>query len=286
LRYGKKTVLLVEDSTLTRFSSKRLLENRGYEVTEAATGEEALIRAREALDPFDLVVVDIHLPGIDGLATIEKIKKIPGYRHVPVMILTADTKLSTVKEAIHLGAVEYLSKPFTPDQLTDRVDRLIGHSEEDPRTVLETVLRKEVNRARRGNTAFSLVLARRKTPGRAGADEIKRRLVRRMREIDEVTVLDEQNLALVLPLTRGEGAAEVIKKFEQWVPEKGWSFGPAVYPDDGGNEKEILRAATERLNEALRRPPPEETGSAAPEAAAGRTPAGEEKKEPEPGGGP
>ncbi|MGB9903877.1 MAG: response regulator, partial [Desulfotomaculales bacterium] len=248
MRYGKKTVLLVEDSTLTRFSSKRLLENRGYEVTEAATGEEALIRAREALDPFDLVVVDIHLPGIDGLATIEKIKKIPGYRHVPVMILTADTKLSTVKEAIHLGAVEYLSKPFTPDQLTDRVDRLIGHSEEDPRTVLETILRKEVNRARRGNTAFSIVLARRKTPGRAGAGEIKRRLLRRLREIDEVTVLDEQNFALVLPLTQKEGAAEVIKKFQEWVPEKGWDFGLAVYPEDGGNEKEILKAATERLN--------------------------------------
>lgn len=283
MRYGKKTVLLVEDSTLTRFSSKRLMEGRGYEVAEATTGEEALVKAREALDPFDLVV-DIHLPGIDGLATIEKIKKIPGYRHVPIMILTADTKLSTVKQAIHLGAVEYLGKPFTPDQLIERVDRLIGHSEEDPRTVLETILRKEVNRARRGNTAFSLVLARRKMPGRAGAGEIKRRLLRRLREIDEVTALDEQNFALVLPLTQKEGAAEVIKKFQEWVPEKGWDFGLAVYPEDGGSEKEILKAATERLNEAGRRPP-EEARSAVPAVAPGQTPGGEEKQGPEPGGG-
>lgn len=244
--YGKKSILLVEDSTLTRFSSKRLLENKGYEVTEAISGEEALVKAKESLDPFDLVVVDVHLPGIDGLATVEKIKKIPGYRYVPVMILTADAKESTVKQAIQLGAVEYLCKPFTSEQLLQRVDKLIGRGEEEPQEVLKRVLRKELNRAKRGNTKFTLVLAQRKA-GKLSTAEISRRLRRRLREIDEVVVLDERLFALVLPLTSAEGAAVVVKKFREWVPEKGWRFGSAVYPADGADGKELLNRAQERL---------------------------------------
>ncbi|MEW6274852.1 MAG: response regulator [Bacillota bacterium] len=261
--YGKKSILLVEDSTLTRFSSKRLLESKGYEVKEAISGEEALVKAKESLDPFDLVIVDIHLPGIDGLVTIEKIKKIPGYRYVPVMILTADAKESTVKQAIQLGAVEYLCKPFTSGQLLQRVDKLIGRSEEEPQEVLKRVLCKELNRARRGNTKFTLVLAQRKT-GKLSMAEISRRLRRRLREIDEVVVLNDNLVALVLPLTGAEGSDTVVKKFREWVPEKGWRFGRAVYPEDGADEKELLNRAQERLREEERKPAPVNAPGGAP----------------------
>ncbi|MGB9804149.1 response regulator [Desulfofundulus sp.] len=249
MKHGKKSILLVEDSTPTRFSTRRLLENKGYEVTEAASGEEALVKARESLDPFDLVVVDIHLPGIDGLITIRKIKEIPGYRYIPVMVLTADAKVSTVKQAVQLGAVEYLCKPFTSEQILERVRRLIGPGEEEaPSEILKKHLRKEINRAKRGNTKFSLVLAQRGA-GRLDIAEINRRLRRRLREIDEVVVLNDNLVALVLPLTGAEGSEMVVKKFEQWLPEKGWRFGRVAYPENGSNEEELLNRALVLLAE-------------------------------------
>jgi len=248
LGYGKKSILLVEDSVLTRFSSKNLLENKGYEVTEAISGEEALVKVKESLDPFDLVIVDIHLPGIDGLVAIEKIKKIPSYRYVPVMILTADKRESTIKQAIQLGAVEYLCKPFTSDQLLQRVDKLIGRNEDEPRAVLEGILRKEINRAKRSNTKFTLVFAQRKA-GKLSMADVSRRLRRRLREIDEVVVLDNNLVALVLPFTGSEGVGTVVKKFGQWVPDEKWRFGQAIYPEDGSNEKDLLSMAQEKLNE-------------------------------------
>ncbi|MQL53989.1 response regulator [Desulfofundulus thermobenzoicus] len=253
--YGKKSILLVEDSTLTRFSSKRVLESRGYIVTEVISGEEALVRAKESLDPFDLVIVDIHLPGIDGLTTLKKIKEIPGYRYIPVMILTADAKVSMVKKAIQLGAVDYLCKPFTSEQLLQRVNKLIGHSEETPREVLESILRKEINRAKRGNFKISLVLVLRKMTNKLSTRDIERRVRRMLREIDEVIVLDDSLFALVLPLTPTEGAAVVIEKFQKWMPGKEWHFGQAVYPEDGADGKALLERAQERLNKESRKPP-------------------------------
>ncbi|MDK2888763.1 MAG: hypothetical protein PWP72_1641 [Thermoanaerobacter sp.] len=239
LSRSKGSILLVEDSTLTRFYSRRLLENNGYEVAEAASGEEALVKIRERLDPFDLVIIDINLPGIDGLTTIEKIKAIPHYRYVPVMILTVEAKISTVKQAIQVGAIEYLCKPFSSEQLLQRVERLIGRSE-DPREILERLLRLEINRAKRGNSKFSLVLAQRTAAGRFNTASVKRILQKKLREIDEVLMLDDNLLALVLPLTDKEGAATVIKKLQEWVAEKGWRFGLAVYPENGGNGKELF----------------------------------------------
>jgi len=247
LNRGKKSILLVEDSTLTRFSLKKVLENDDYEVEEASSGEEALVKIREKLDPFDLVIVDIYLPGIDGLTTIEKIKKMPSYRYVPVMILTADTKLSTVKKAIETGVVEYVSKPFATKELLQRVEKLIGRNEKDPWEILEKVLRLETNRAKRGGTKYALLLAQRKSFGKASMSDIKRRLERRLREIDEVVAVDDNLVTLVLPLTGPEGTAVVIKKFQEWVTEKGWCFGAAVYPEDGEDGKELLKRARERL---------------------------------------
>lgn len=249
LKYGKKAILLVEDFSVIRFSVRRLLEAEGYEVAEATSGEEALVKAKGSLDPFDLLIVDIHLPGIDGLTAIRKIKEMPGYRYIPVMVLTADAKASTVEEAVKSGAVEYLCKPFTSEQLLQRVDRLIGPGEKDsPSETLKKLLRKEINRARRGGAKFTLILAHRKAGGRDMA-EIGRRLRRRLREIDEVVVLSNDLVALVLPLTDAAGSETVAKKFGEWIQDGGWCFGRAAYPEDGSGEEELLRRARELIQE-------------------------------------
>ncbi|QGP94083.1 Sensor kinase CckA [Neomoorella glycerini] len=76
LTLPEKSVLLVEDSTLTRFSSRRTLEEKGYLVDEAASGQEALVKARGKGGPYDLVILDIHLPGMDGLAVLENLGRV------------------------------------------------------------------------------------------------------------------------------------------------------------------------------------------------------------------
>lgn len=248
----KKSILVVEDSTLTRFSIKRYLENKGYEVVEATSGEEALAKIAQRLSPFDLVIVDIHLPGMDGLATAKKIRENPQYRYVPLMCLTADAKASTVREAIHIGAVDYLRKPFSIEQLLQRVERIVGRAAtEEPAELLERLLRLETNRAQRGNLKFSLVLAQRKAPGKSNAADVKRYIEGKLREIDEVIALEENLLALVLPLTERSGAEVVIQKVQEWVGGKDWHFGLAVYPEDGKSGAELLAFAKKALAEGL-----------------------------------
>jgi len=250
---GEKSILLVEDSTLVRFSSRRILEENGYIVEEAADGIEAMDKVRNRKEPFDLVIVDIHLPGMDGLSFLEKLKNLPSYRHIPVMMFTVDTNVSLVKRAIDLGAVDYLSKPFTPEELIRRVGKLIGavpREKEDPLEILHSTLRKEINRAKRGNQQFSLVLAKREEEPGGTMEKIEktaRILQRHLREIDIVLVINNRTVAAVLPLTDKKGTETVQQKILTWLSGK-WAFGAAVYPDNGCEPEELFNYARNSLS--------------------------------------
>ncbi|MGB9791957.1 MAG: response regulator [Thermacetogeniaceae bacterium] len=243
----EKSILLVEDSALTRFSSKRALEEKGYIVDEASSGQEALAKVRGKREPYDLVILDIHLPGMDGLKVLENLKFNPDYRYVPVMVVTVDSNLSVVKRAVELGAVDFLCKPYTPDVLVSRVERLIGpgvQGEMTPAALLQKVLRNELNRARRGNLKLALVLARCQSPSREKIAEAGRVARRHLREIDTVIELNKSTLALVLPLTDEKGADVVIKRLGSLLPDpESWSYGKAVYPDSGSDGDELLSRA-------------------------------------------
>lgn len=243
----EKSILLVEDSALTRFSSKRALEERGYIVDEASSGQDALAKVRGKREPYDLVILDIHLPGMDGIKVLENLKFNPDYRYVPVMMVTVDSNLAVVKRAVELGAVDFLCKPYTPDVLVSRVERLIGpgvQGEMAPAALLQKVLRSEINRARRGSLKLALVLARTVVPGREKIAEAGRLARRHLREIDTVIELDKSTLALVLPLTDEKGAEVVIKKLGDLLPDpENWSYGKAIFPDNGSEGDELLAHA-------------------------------------------
>lgn len=245
----EKTILLVEDSNLTRFSSSRVLEDRGYIVEEASSGKEALVKARQRKEPYDLVIIDIYLPGLDGLDLLEKLKATPDYRYVPVMMFSSETRMPVVKRAIELGAVEYLCKPFTAEQLVQRVKKLIGPGVgkgDTPVALLHRVLKNEINRAGRGNLKLALVLARREGLEKGKIEEHGRRVQHRLRDIDTVIVLSSSTLAAALPLTGVEGAQVVVKKMSTWLSGE-WSFGVAVYPDNGKDGEELFIYAENSL---------------------------------------
>ncbi len=113
-----RRVLIAEDEALIRLDLAEMLREEGYEVAgEAADGETALSLARE-LRP-DLVIVDIKMPGIDGLAVAAAINE---ERIAPVIVLTAFSQRDLVERAQQAGVMAYLTKPFTQSDLVPAIE--------------------------------------------------------------------------------------------------------------------------------------------------------------------
>ncbi|MBW6511987.1 MAG: sigma-54 dependent transcriptional regulator [Desulfuromonadaceae bacterium] len=109
---GQK-ILVVDDEQLIRWSLEQNLKKQGYEVTTAASGEEALKMVRE--DPPDLMLLDIQLPGMNGIEVLEKVKELE--TDVLVIMVTALGVVETAVKAMRLGAYDYVNKPFNLDEL-------------------------------------------------------------------------------------------------------------------------------------------------------------------------
>ncbi len=105
---SKERILVVDDEYLIRWSLQQDLAKEGYEVLVAETGEEALRLVREA--PPDLVLLDIHLPGMDGIQTLGKIKQADP--EIVVIMITAYGMVDTAVSAMKLGAHDYINKPY------------------------------------------------------------------------------------------------------------------------------------------------------------------------------
>ena len=113
------TVLVVDDSSTIRRILRRDLESAGYRVIEADNGEVGLAACR-ALRP-DLVLLDVDMPVLDGMATLERMQADPDLRHLPVLFLTARTSGGEAARGLGLGAHDYLKKPCDQAELLARV---------------------------------------------------------------------------------------------------------------------------------------------------------------------
>jgi two-component system, chemotaxis family, chemotaxis protein CheY len=115
-------ILIVEDSNAMRAFVRATLEEAGAEVSEAPSGFEALrILPRER---FDLVVVDINMPDINGLELVSFMRKSDVHRDTPLIIISTEASARDQERGLSLGANAYLSKPFEPAQLLELVERL------------------------------------------------------------------------------------------------------------------------------------------------------------------
>ncbi len=117
-------ILLVEDDERIRASMRLSLEDEGYEIAEAATGEDALESHARALvsEPFDLLVVDIMLPGMDGFACCRELRRSSA---VPIIMVTARTDTHDIVAGLEAGADDYVTKPFEPKELAARIRALL-----------------------------------------------------------------------------------------------------------------------------------------------------------------
>ncbi|HVO24623.1 MAG TPA: response regulator [Candidatus Margulisiibacteriota bacterium] len=134
-----KTVLVVDDEEALRTLAAKLIEKRGHKVLTAADGKEALaILAGGA--PVDLLVLDVVMPELNGLQTLEEVRKQWSYAELPVILLTGQAKDADVLGGYQRGADYYITKPLKPAALLNIVDYLIGDLAPDERTKLEALL--------------------------------------------------------------------------------------------------------------------------------------------------
>ncbi len=126
-------VLVVDDEQIVRESLKDWLEDVGFDVESAASGEEALERLDQ--DPFDLLLVDIKMPGMDGVEVLRRARE--AHADLMVIMITAYATVDTAVEAMKMGALDYLTKPFDPEKLVPMVETLYQDRHAPGRETLE-----------------------------------------------------------------------------------------------------------------------------------------------------
>ena len=115
--------LVVDDSRAMRMVLKKIMNEVGFEVSEAGDGSEALIRLKE-LDGVDLMLVDWNMPVMDGLEFVRTVRENQSYDEVPVMMVTTEDGMDKIVEALEAGANEYVMKPFTADAIVGKLEIL------------------------------------------------------------------------------------------------------------------------------------------------------------------
>jgi two-component system phosphate regulon response regulator PhoB len=116
---AKEKILVVDDEEDILELIQYNLAREGYQVTGAVSGEEALEKARS--NAFDLIVLDLMLPGIDGLEVAKNLKKGEKTKQIPIMMLTAKGEEADIVTGLELGADDYVTKPFSPRILVARI---------------------------------------------------------------------------------------------------------------------------------------------------------------------
>jgi CheY-like chemotaxis protein len=119
---SRPVVLVVEDFEDNRFMMRRLLEMSGYRVVEAVNGNQAVERA--ASEHPDIILMDLSLPQLDGLAATRRIREQQGLRKTPIIAVSAHDSADFHAEALAAGCNEYVTKPIDFDQLVQLLGRM------------------------------------------------------------------------------------------------------------------------------------------------------------------
>ena len=155
---AKERILVVDDEEdileLVRYN----LAREGYHVAGALSGEDALRKARS--QAFDLIVLDLMLPGIDGLEVTKILKANEKTRHIPIVMLTAKGEEADIVTGLELGADDYITKPFSPRVLIARVRTALRRktAKADDDTAVVQIHELEIHPGRRSVVAKGTAL--------------------------------------------------------------------------------------------------------------------------------
>jgi len=115
----KGKIMLVDDEMMHRKLIKTILGSKKFDYVEASSGNEALENFKR--EEFDVVLMDLNMPGLTGAETIREIKKLERGKETPIIMVTAQSNLQGLIEGIEFGAIEYIVKPFSHDELRAKV---------------------------------------------------------------------------------------------------------------------------------------------------------------------
>lgn len=116
-------ILAVDDSATMRQMVVMTLKDAGYDVVDAADGESALQLAKSK--SFNLVLTDVNMPNMDGIALIRELRALPGYKFTPILTLTTESASEKKQEGKAAGATGWIVKPFNPEQLLATVKKVL-----------------------------------------------------------------------------------------------------------------------------------------------------------------
>jgi len=119
----KKTILIVDDSASLRQVVAIALTGAGYAVEQACDGQDAL--AKLTGQKVNLMISDVNMPNMDGIAFLKAVRTLPAYRFTPIIMLTTEAGEAKKREGQLAGAKAWVVKPFKPDQLLTAVAKLI-----------------------------------------------------------------------------------------------------------------------------------------------------------------
>ena len=119
-----RKILSVEDEEFLRQTLAILLESQAFEVRTAIHGQDALTKLEEGFRP-DLLLIDNNMPVMGGLDLIQHLKQDPRYMNLPVVFLSATDDSENIIQALRYGAVDYITKPYDPEDLLKRIDRAL-----------------------------------------------------------------------------------------------------------------------------------------------------------------
>lgn len=120
---NRKHILIVDDVTTNlRYIGEVLKDN--YTLSMAKSGEQAFKMLEKALP--DLILLDVKMPGMDGFSVISKLSDDDRYKDIPVIFLSADSQEETEIKGLKLGAVDFISKPFSPEEIQQRIREVLG----------------------------------------------------------------------------------------------------------------------------------------------------------------
>ncbi|MFQ5816237.1 MAG: PleD family two-component system response regulator, partial [Candidatus Hydrothermarchaeaceae archaeon] len=123
-RTSMSRIMIVDDEPNIMVLTRKMLEKKGYEVSEAKSGEECLKRLKQ--EKPDLILLDVMLRGEDGWEICKKIKSAEETKGIPVVMFTIRGSEDSVEKSMECGADAHISKPFDMEDLQDTVERLLG----------------------------------------------------------------------------------------------------------------------------------------------------------------
>lgn len=137
-------ILLVDDEVVFTTNMSKLLTNRGYKVTAVNSGDAAIQELEK--NSFDVIILDLKMPGMDGITTLKEIKKLDLFTQT--LILTGHGSIDTALDAVRLGAYDYLTKPCEIDELVKKIEGAWDKKDQQVKAEMEENVQKIIESPR------------------------------------------------------------------------------------------------------------------------------------------